>query len=84
MNDFAQTSFLKINGVLTKFTQTYFKTVDKTTTIAKAKSELYEITIELKEGKQSGEETSLKYGTIKLSDKNGKTVTKTFCGECGC
>ena len=23
MNDFAQTSFLKINGVLTKFTQTY-------------------------------------------------------------
>jgi len=84
INDFAEVSFLKINGILTKFTQTEFKNVDKTTTIAKAKSELYEITIEVKEGKQSGEETSLKSGTIKLTDKNGKTITKTFYGECGC
>jgi hypothetical protein len=84
INDFAEVSFLKVNGVLTKFTQTDYKNVDKTTTMARAKSELYEITIEVKEGKPSGEETWLKSGTIKLSDKNGKSVTKRFYGECGC
>lgn len=84
MNDFAQTSFLKINGVLTKFTQTDFNEVNKTTTVAKAKSDKYEMTIEVIDGKQSGYETSLKSGTIKLTDKNGKTITKTFYGECGC
>ena len=84
MNDFAQTSFLKINGVLTKFTQTDFKEVSKTTTLAKAKSDKYEMTIEVIDGKQSGDETSLKSGTIKLTDKNGETITKTFYGECGC
>ena len=84
MNDFAQTSFLKINGVLTKFTQTDFKEVSKTTTVAKAKSDKYEMTIEVIDCKQIGDETSLKSGTIKLTDKKGKIITKTFYGECGC
>jgi hypothetical protein len=84
MNDLAQISFLKINGILTKFTQTDFKNIDKTTTIAKAKSDLYEITIEVKEEGKSGYETSGKSGTIRLTDKNGKTISKTFYGECGC
>jgi len=69
VNDFAQTSFLNINGVLTRFTQTDFKKVDKTTTFAKAKSGHYEMTIEVKNGIQNGDETSLKSGTIKLKDK---------------
>ena len=84
MNDFAQTSFLKINGVLTKFIQTEFKKVNAQTTIAKAKSDKYEILIEVKDGIQNGEETSLKSGTIKVTDKKGKTTIKTFYGECGC
>jgi hypothetical protein len=84
MNDFAQTSFLKINGVLIKFTQTDYKNVSKTTTVAKAKSDKYEMTIEVIDGKQSGDETALKSGTIKLTGKNGETITKTFYGECGC
>jgi hypothetical protein len=84
MNDFAQTSFLKINGVLTKFTETDFKKVGKTVTIAKAKSDKYEMAIEVIEGKQSGEETALKSGKIKLTGKNGETITRTFYGECGC
>ena len=84
INDFAQISFLKINGIMTEFTQIDFKKVDETTTIAKAKSELYEMTIEVKDGKQSGEETSVKFGKIKLTDKTGRTVTKTFYGECEC
>jgi hypothetical protein len=84
MNDFAQTSFLNINGVLTKFTQTDFKEVSKTISIAKAKSDKYEMTIEVIDGKQSGDETALKSGRIKLTGKNGETITRTFYGECGC
>lgn len=84
VNDFAQTSFLKINGVMTKFNQTFFTKVNKTTSIAKAKSNNYEISIEVIEGASNGDETSLITGTIKLKDRSGKTLTKTFYGECGC
>ncbi len=42
------------------------------------------MTIEVKDGIQSGDETSLKSGTISLTYKNGKTITRTFYGECGC
>ena len=84
MNNYGKISFLKINGVLTKFTQSESKEVNETTTVTKAKSEDYEMTIEVVDGIQNGEETWLKTGTIKLTDKNGNTVTKTFYGECGC
>ena len=84
VNDFAETSFIKINGVLTKFKQTEYKKTNKTTIVAKFKSDNYEMTIEVVDVKQSGEETSLKKGTIKLTNKKGKTITKNFYGECGC
>lgn len=84
MNDFAQTSFLKINGVLTKFTQTEFKEVNKKITVSKARSDKYEMTIEVINGNENGDETSLKSGKIILKDKNGNTITKAFYGECGC
>lgn len=83
-NDYAGTSFLKINGVMTRFTQTDFKVIDKTTTVAKAKSDKYEMTIKVVDDRQNGYETWLKKGGITLTDKNGKTITKTFYGECGC
>jgi hypothetical protein len=84
MNDYAEISFMKINGILTKFTQTEFKEKDKTTFVAKFISDKYNLTIEVKRGKQNGEETTLQSGTIKLIDKKGKTITTTFYGECGC
>ena len=84
MNDYAQTSFLKINGVLTKFTQKSFEQIDSTTVIAKSTSDNYDLTIEVKDGIQNGDETWLKSGTISLTDKNGKTISKIFYGECGC
>lgn len=84
MNDFAQTSFLKINGVLTKFTQTDLQEVDSLNVIAKFKGDNYILTVESKDEIQNGDETFLKTGTIKLTDKNGKTIEKTFYGECGC
>jgi len=84
VNDFAQTSFLKINGVMTKFTQTEYKEIEEENVKAKYTSDNFEMTIEVKDGIQNGDETMLKTGTITLTDKNGKTVTKTFYGECGC
>jgi hypothetical protein len=84
MNNYAKISFMKINGMLTKFTQTEFKVKDKTTVIAKFISGKYDLIIEVKRGEQNGDETTLQSGTIKLSDKKGKTVTTTFYGECGC
>lgn len=84
MNDYAQTSFLKINGVLTSFTLTDSKQVSETKTITKAKSDNYEMTMEVIDSIQNGDETWLKTGTIRLTDKAGKTITKPFYGECGC
>ncbi|AFD08600.1 hypothetical protein Solca_3596 [Solitalea canadensis DSM 3403] len=84
MNDFGQTSFLTINGVITKFTQVEFKEIDSLNVKAKYESDNYEMIIESKDGIQNGDETWLKTGTIKLSDKNGKIITTTFYGECGC
>lgn len=84
MNDYAQISFLKINGILTKFTQTDVNEIDSLNTIAKYKSANYEMSIETKDGIQNGDETWLKTGTIKLTDKEGKTLTTAFYGECGC
>jgi hypothetical protein len=58
--------------------------VDTENTVAKYKSDKYEMTIEVKDGGKNGDETWLRTGTIKLTDKKGKTLTKTFYGECGC
>ena len=84
INDFANISFIKINDTLVKFIQTEFKKVDKTTTIAKAKNDYYEMTIEVKDFGQNGDETSLKKGKIEIKSKNGEAITETFYGECGC
>lgn len=84
INDYAQTSFLKINGVLTKFTQTDFKQVDSLTVKVKYLSDNYEMTVISIDGIQNGDETWLKSGTIKVTDKSGKSITKAFYGECGC
>lgn len=84
MNDYGKISILKINGVLTKFTETDRKEIGEEKTIIKSKSEEYEMTVEMVNGKQNGDETWLKTGTIKLSKKGSKSISKAFFGECGC
>ena len=84
VNDYAHISFIRINGVLTKFTQTDFQEVDSLNVIAKYRGDNYLMTVESKDGMQNGDETWLKTGKIKLTDKNGETVTQTFYRECGC
>lgn len=84
VSDFDKISFVKINGVLTKFQQTETRKISETKSVVNARSDSYELTIEITEGKQSGDETSLKTGVLTIKDKTGKTFTKTFYGECGC
>jgi hypothetical protein len=84
MNDYAQTCFVKINGTLTKFVQIDFKENDSREIKAKYKNDSYEMTIESKEVIRNGDETWLQTGTIKVTNKKGKTIVKPFYGECGC
>lgn len=84
VNDYKQISFLVINGELTKFF--HLEKIDDSTSpsVINAKNEDFEIRVEVTDYMQNGDETWLKTGVIKLTDKNGNTVEKTFYGECGC
>jgi hypothetical protein len=84
ISDFDKISFLKINGTLTRFTLVETKVVSQTKSIITGKNDNYDITVEVNSTKQSGDETTEKTGTITIKDKSGKTITKTFYGECGC
>lgn len=84
MNDFAQISFMKIDGVLTKFTLTDFQNIDSLNIKAKYKSDNYELIIESKDENQKDSETTIKTGTIKLTNKKGAIVSRRFYGECSC
>lgn len=85
MNDYAQTSFVKINGILTKFIENDHIGINDTTTIINATSANYDMTIELDRYIQLDEELVQRMGTIKITDKrSGKSITKAFYGECGC
>ena len=83
MNDNAQSAFIKINGLLTKFTQTDLKKINKENTIIKYTNNQYQLMVEVKNGKPIFYETTIKAGTIILSDKNGNTLKRIFYGECG-
>lgn len=82
--DLAAISFMKVNGIMTRFIQYDFKKKKDNTTIAKYKSDQYQIEVYVKRIKPTGEEVSLMIGTIKLTDKFGKTIERIFYGECGC
>lgn len=84
MNDYGTTSFLKINGVLTRFNQTDYKVGDDKIKYIEGNSEKYKFELEIIDVEKNGDETSLKKGTIILFDKKGNKIIKTFYGECGC
>lgn len=84
LNDYAEISYMKINGKLTKFSKTQNIESDKFLKVLKAKNDLYEVTVEIKEEKKNGYETRLNKGTIRITDKKGHSISKCFYGECGC
>jgi hypothetical protein len=84
VNDFAKTSFVKINGEMVKFTLESFKETGEKTTQSIYKSDRHEMILDIKDGEPMGEEAMLKSGTITITDKSGQKITRTFYGECGC
>ncbi len=83
VNDFAETSYMKVNGALVKFKQVSYKQIDNSSTVTKSKSDTYDLTIEMKKI-GSGYESTIYNGTIKLTDRSGNTITRQFYGICGC
>jgi len=83
VNDFSETSYMKVNGAFVKFKQVSKKQIDNSSTVTKSKSDIYDLTIEMKKI-GSGYESTEYIGTIKLTDKSGNTITRQFYGICGC
>lgn len=84
MNDYGALYFLKINGKMVKFTETGRKKINQATTLIKAAGSGYELTIEVKDGAATGEETWRKTGVITVKERAGQALVRTFFGECGC
>ncbi len=84
VNDFADISFMKINGEMVKFKLTKYSKIDSLTSEAHATEGEYELTLRITKGIETGEETQLQTGTLILKTKQGKKIVKSFYGECGC
>lgn len=84
VDDNDQTAFVKVNGKLLKFTQTKFSKRGESNWEETYMNGDYELSIEVRELSQNGDETWLYTGTLRLTDQNNRTVTQNFYGECGC
>lgn len=76
-------AYVKINGVLTKFTRNSPDTSGKRTSKQVWENKDYELTIILKNLKQIDEVTEQE-GVMILKPKKGAPVVKKLIGECGC
>jgi hypothetical protein len=83
-DNYAETSFLNIDGVMTKFRRTEFQQVNSTTTMASSISGRYTMIIEIIKGERIDFERWLTTGTIKVYSSQLGIVTLPFYGECGC
>ena len=84
VNDFAKQSFVKLNGVLTKFTLVEENVIDSLKTRQFFKNDTSELLIESQIIRASGDETWHKTGMFLIQTKSGLQIQKTFFGECGC
>lgn len=84
VNNFAETSFVKINDTLVKFTQTAYRKADTTAAVAKYISKNYKMIILVKNSIPTANELAYKTGLIKITNAKGKSVKQTFYGKCGC
>ena len=84
VNDYVITSYVSINGVMTKFIMLNFNYKDSDNSVANYKSSQYEMKVEVKHLNDTGKKKRKKTGKITIKSKDGKTLTKTFYGECNC
>nr|WP_322624742.1 hypothetical protein [uncultured Flavobacterium sp.] len=83
-NDFAKTSFIKIDGKLVRLTETEHGKPDSLTTISKSEGAGYKVEIRATIPHTTDLEDNEMKGSITIKSSKGQTVTKTIYGECGC
>lgn len=83
VNDFADVSFVKINGKLLEFRQTSNIKKDSHT-VAKYKAENYIMTVTVKYSRDTRDESEIMAGLIEIEDNKGNKTEQPFYGECGC
>lgn len=84
VNDFVVTSYVNINGVLTKFIMLNFDYVNSKNSVANYKSFGYEMKVEVFHHDKNKKEEGIKTGKITIKTKDGRTTTKSFYGKCHC
>jgi hypothetical protein len=84
MDDYDRTAFLKINGVITKFSRIEFNPADSVNGTSLYENERFKLMIESKAGRPVGDEAWVVKGTIRLLSTDGKNASKKFYGVCGC
>ncbi|WP_375563119.1 hypothetical protein ACE193_11485 [Bernardetia sp. OM2101] len=88
MDNYEKTAFVKIDGILVKFMQTNSEMITETHYKSTYKSENaaqnYTLETDTERESQNGDETFLYTGTLKVTNQEGKSVSESFIGECGC
>ncbi len=82
-NDFAKTSFIKVNGKMIRLTETEHANQNSVTK-SKSIGDGYEVEIKAKVFRTTDLEYNEMEGTMTIKSKKGKTLTKTIYGVCGC
>lgn len=83
-NDFAKTSFIKIDGKLVELTETEHSDPDSLTTISKSTGGGYKVEIRATIIHTTDLEYNEMKGTITIRDAKQKIVTRKIYGVCGC
>ena len=83
VNDFAQTSFIKVNNQLVKFTLIKNYPVGKTD-VYLYKNGKTQLKVEVKTKKATGDENMVVTGTMTVQDQYGKKIALNFIGNSGC
>lgn len=83
VSDFIVTSFVNINGVLTKFIMMSYDYQNSKTSTAVYKSSGYEMKVEIKHLRKETNKGK-KTGKITITTKDGRILVNYFYGECGC
>lgn len=82
-NNFAKTSFIKVNGKMIRLTETEHANPNSVTKY-KSIGDGYEVEIKAKVFRTVDLEYNEMKGTMTIKSKKGKTLTKTIYGVCGC
>ena len=81
--DLSMIAYMKVNGVMTKFTQTEYTGAGENTLIY-FNSAKYKLILESADSKEIGKEKTIQTGSIRVTDKEGNAFITTFYGICGC